>query len=225
MKKYVVIVAGGTGTRMQSAIPKQFLLLSGKPVLMHTMEIFYKSVPEAVLINVIPSLHFGLWEQLCHDFNFTVPHILVPGGEKRSDSVKNGLAHIGNEGIVAIHDAVRPLISPEVIRNCFETAGKNGTAIPVIPLKDSVRRIIGDTSCNEDRSTLRAVQTPQCFRCELIKDAYANAPAGLYTDDASVAEACEHTVTLTEGHEDNIKITSPTDLLIAEILIKSRHSV
>lgn len=190
---------------------------------MHTIEAFYKAVPDAEIITVIPAEHIGLWAGLCNDKAFTIKHTMVPGGEKRTDSVKNGLALVGNEGVVAIHDAVRPLISAEVILRCFDTAEKHGTAIPVIPLKDSVRKLHQNTSHNEDRSFLRAVQTPQCFQCRLIKEAFAQAPADEYTDDASVAEACGHTIVLTEGHEENIKITSPADMLIAEALLKNRN--
>lgn len=218
-----MIVAGGSGTRMQRIVPKQFLLLSGKPVLMHTLEAFCKAVPDAEIITVLPAEHIGLWARLCNEMNFTIRHTTTPGGEKRFDSVKNGLELVGNEGVVAIHDAVRPLISTDVILRCFDSAEKHGTAIPVIPLKDSVRKLHQNTSHNEDRSFLRAVQTPQCFICKLIKEAYAQAPAGTYTDDASVAEACGHAMVLTEGHEENIKITSPADMLIAEALLKNRN--
>ncbi len=220
-----MIVAGGSGTRMQSAIPKQFLLLSGKPVLMHTIEAMNKAVPDAEIITVIPSEHFSLWAQLCSEMNFTISHTTAAGGLKRFDSVKNGLVLVGNEGLVAIHDAVRPLISTSVVLRCFDAAEKYGTAIPVVPLKDSVRKLQHNTSYNEERTFLRAVQTPQCFRCVLIKEAYALAPAGEYTDDASVAEACGHKIFLTEGHEENIKITSPADMLIAEVLMKNRNSL
>jgi len=217
-----VIVAGGSGVRMKSPVPKQFLELYGKPVLMHTVEAFSTIVPDARIIIVIPQEYFALWQRLCSVKEWNVKHTLAAGGLKRYDSVKNGLALVGKQGVVAIHDAVRPLVSADVVKRCFDAAATYGAAIPVVPLKDSIRKIINETSHNEDRNMLRAVQTPQCFRCSIIKEAYTNAPLNDYTDDASVAETCGHNITLVEGNEENIKITSPADMLFAEVLLKNK---
>lgn len=215
MQKYAVVVAGGSGTRMKSELPKQFIELAGKPILMHTLEAFH--FDDIQILLVLPSDQIDFWKELVVKHAFQIPHRLVVGGEARFHSVLNGLNAIPDkEGLVAIHDGVRPLIDRAIITNSFEQAKEHGNAIVSIPLKDSIRSISDFGNKQEDRSAFRLIQTPQTFRLELIKDAFLQDFDPLFTDDASVLEKAGHQIHLIDGSYQNIKITTPEDLLIAE---------
>ncbi|MCX2745146.1 2-C-methyl-D-erythritol 4-phosphate cytidylyltransferase [Mangrovivirga sp. M17] len=223
MKKFVVIVAGGSGSRMKSDIPKQFLVLNGIPVLMHTIQKFHKSFNGSItVILVLPVNQHTYWNELCEKYNFDLPHIIAGGGNSRMHSVENGLKKINEEGIVAIHDGVRPLISEEVIRNSFYAAEKHGSGVVCVPPKDSLRKI-SDNNRNitqaVNRSDYLLVQTPQTFRVKDIKEAFVKADNYNFTDDASVYENAGQNIHVIIGNYDNIKITTPEDLVIAESLI------
>lgn len=220
MKTYAVIVAGGSGSRMGSELPKQFLPLHGEPVLIHTIRAFLKAVDHIQVIVVLPALHLESGRTYLHQFLPGLQAILVNGGPTRFDSVRNGLAFTDDESIVFVHDAVRCMISPALIRQCFQDALQYGSSIPVVAVKDSIRRIEGEQSVVVDRSVLRAVQTPQTFPAGELKKAFEQPNQPAFTDEATVWESYGKTVHLTEGEERNIKITYPTDLLIAEQLIK-----
>lgn len=221
MDLYALIVAGGSGKRMGTKIPKQFLELAGKPVLMHTIERF-KAFNEAItIITVIPEEQFGLWKELQEAHSFSIPQTLVKGGDTRFMSVKNGLEAVGPAGLVAIHDGVRPLVSIDTIKRCFEAAGKSGSAIPVIGLTDSLRMITNGGSIPADRQRFRLVQTPQVFEISLIRNAYLQPYCPEFTDDATVVEKAGGKISLVEGNRENIKITNPEDLLAAETLLSS----
>ena len=217
-KKFALIVAGGTGSRMNSAVPKQFLELVGKPVLMRTIEQFAGYEKEMEFVVVLPSDYMAYWQELCVKYDFKIVHRLVAGGLTRFQSVRNGLDVIEGSGLVFIHDAVRPLVSKQTIHNCEETAKAYGNALPVLPLPDSLREVSREKSKHVDRSRFRLVQTPQTFSIALIKKAFLQPEQDLFTDDASVCEAMGETIRLVEGNRENIKITSPVDLLIAENL-------
>jgi len=219
IKRFALIVAGGSGTRMKSTVPKQFLMLGNKPVLMHTLERFaaYDSAIEITL--VLPSSQFENWGELCFQYDFKILHRLVAGGDVRFESVKNGLSAITDEGLVAIHDGVRPLVSFETIDRCFKMAEKNGNALPVMPVVESVRKVEGDNSYPVDREKYVAVQTPQVFRVSEIKQAYSLGFDPAFTDDATVLERLGIQINLVEGNRENIKITHASDLIVAEALL------
>lgn len=221
-KRYAIIVAGGSGTRFGSEVPKQFLPLKGKAVLMHTIEKFDQA--GATIVVVLPAEHQEMWMAMCKESNFPVTHTVATGGKTRFESVKNGIAAIENlndDDLVAVHDGVRPLVSVELINRCYDTALTTGSAIPLVNPNDSIRQVMEDgTSRQLLRSSLRAVQTPQTFRAELFKGAYDIDESPLFTDDASVVENAGHQVTLVEGETTNIKITTPIDMIIANELIK-----
>ena len=218
---YVIIVAGGKGLRMGSDIPKQFLPIGGKPVLMRTLERFREYSPTLQIILVLPKAQQDYWHQLCKDYNFEVEYVLADGGETRFHSVQNGLAKIPDdaEGVVGVHDGVRPFPSIDVIRNCYETARTAKAVIPVIPVVETVRHLQGNTSETVPRNDYRLVQTPQTFDIQLLKAANKQPYNDGFTDDASVVEAFGFNITLVEGNRENIKITTPYDMKIAEILI------
>lgn len=215
MKKYALIVAGGSGNRMKNDVPKQFLEISGRPVLMRTFDVFVKYDNNTSIILVLPENQIENWINLCALHNFSHPHKIVNGGETRFQSVKNGLLEIQDKGIVFIHDGVRPLVSVQTIRNCYETAVNYGNALPVIPVTESVRFSDQNKSQAVDRSKYVLVQTPQTFRTDLIRSAYLNAEHENFTDDATVLEASGGKIILVEGNRENIKITWPEDLVIA----------
>lgn len=200
-------------------MPKQFLLLQDKPILLHTIEGFSKSILDIAIILVLPKQHISTWQALTKNLLLPRNILIVPGGDTRYQSVKNGLQYINEEGIIGVQDAVRPFVSQRLIFECFTTAEKSGTAIPCIPLKDSVRKITGDTSEIVDRSTLRSVQTPQCFRASILKKAYDEVAPDAYTDDASIVEKSGEKLQLVLGDEWNLKITTPADYLLAQQLI------
>ncbi len=218
---YVIIVAGGKGLRMGSDIPKQFLPIGGKPVLMRTLERFREYSPTLQIILVLPKAQQEYWEKLCQKHNFTVAYQLADGGETRFHSVQHGLALIQDdaEGVVGVHDGVRPFPSIDVIRRCYETAREKKAVIPVIPVVETVRHLKGETSETVPRNDYRLVQTPQCFDIQLLKAANRQPYNDGFTDDASVVESYGHAITLVEGNRENIKITTPYDLKIAEVLI------
>ncbi|MCU0356204.1 MAG: 2-C-methyl-D-erythritol 4-phosphate cytidylyltransferase [Cyclobacteriaceae bacterium] len=223
MKEYALIVAGGKGTRIKSKVPKQFLDLDGLPILIHTLNAFYEYSPEINIVLVLPEDDFAIWNELCELHNYRKPLILERGGETRFQSVRNGLAKIHDEGLVAIHDGVRPLVSKNIIAASFRLAAVHGSAVATVRLKDSIRMTDQDTTRAMDRSRFRIVQTPQTFRISLIKEAYQIKEDPSLTDDASVAEKSGHIISLFEGSYENIKITTPEDLVIAEALWKSNQ--
>jgi 2-C-methyl-D-erythritol 4-phosphate cytidylyltransferase len=219
MQLYVVIVAGGSGKRMGAEIPKQFLELAGKPVLMHTIERF-KAFNETIeIITVLPENQLRHWCELQNKYSFSVPQTLVKGGSVRFYSVRNGLKFVNVPGIVAIHDGVRPFVSVDTIKRCFEEAEKSGNAIPVISPADSLRMLTDNGSIPVDRRQVRQVQTPQVFNAELIKKAYEQNYSREFTDDATVFEMNGGKINLIEGNRENIKITNPEDLLISKALL------
>jgi len=219
MKKYVIIVAGGTGTRMQGDIPKQFMLLCGKPVILHSIEAFLQYDATMLVILVIHIDYLAYWEQLCTEFNISLLFKVVLGGETRFESVKNGLTLVEEEGLVAVHDAARPLVSADFIESIFAEAEANGSAMPGIILNDTIRFIVGDTSHQLDRTFIRAMQTPQVYKASELKRAYEQPYQPLFTDDASVMQSAGFPLHLTGGRPDNIKITHPQDIVVAEALM------
>lgn len=226
MKKYALIVAGGSGTRMGAPIAKQYLPIGGKPVLMHTLEKFHAADPMIDLTLVLPENDFSFWKKLCEDHTFSIPHHLIPGGRSRFQSVKNGLDSIsGFDGIVAIHDGVRPFVSREVILESFIQAEEKGSAIAVIPLKDSIRKLTDDgRSVFQERQYFRLVQTPQTFDLSKIKKAFEVQELAQFTDDATVYEHQGWEVNLIAGNLENIKITTPEDMEYADYLIGKKRS-
>lgn len=218
--KYALIVAGGKGLRMGTELPKQFLPIGGKPVLMRTLETFYFYSPEIQLILVLPHNQQEYWTQLCREYHFLLPHILVDGGETRFHSVKNGLAFVTNPGLVGVHDGVRPFVSQEVIMHCYAEASQKKAVVPVVDIVETVRHLQGKNSVTVNRDDYKLVQTPQVFDVELLKKAYNQPYSSSFTDDASVVEAFGQSVSLIAGNRENIKITTPFDLKIAAALIQ-----
>lgn len=224
MTSIAIIVAGGSGTRFGAQVPKQFLELQGKPILMHTISAFAgenRGTPFDVIVT-LPVHQIDLWRELCHRYGFDVPHRVVPGGETRWHSVKNALGSIDNVtavDVIAVHDGVRPLVTAELIDRVVAAARRDGAAIPVVPLNDSVRQVQGEASCALDRSTLRAVQTPQAFDARLLLTAYSQPYQPMFTDDASVVEQLDHPIALVDGDPQNLKITRPMDLTLAQYLL------
>ena len=221
VREYIIVVAGGKGLRMGSDIPKQFLPIGGKPVLMRTLERFREYSDDIQIILVLPEAQQEYWHQLCDEYHFDVKYTLANGGQTRFHSVQNGLAKVPDDaqGVVGVHDGVRPFPSIEVIKNCYETARTAKAAIPVIPVVETVRHLDGDSSLTVPRDQYRLVQTPQTFDIQLLKSANRQPYNDGFTDDASVVEAFGHKITLVEGNRENIKITTPYDLKIAEVLI------
>ena len=221
-ERYAIIVAGGQGLRMGGELPKQFLPLGGKPILMRTLELFEGEVSRIIL--VLPEDHIPFWKELCQRYHFTLPHTVALGGETRFHSVRSGLSHLPQAGLVAVHDGVRPLASNALIRRSFEEAERSGTALPACPVTDSLRlRQEEGKSEAVDRSRYVAVQTPQTFDLGQLQQAYEQAYSPLFTDDASVYEAASlGTITLVAGEETNIKLTTPRDLLLAELLLREK---
>ena len=222
---YVIIVAGGKGLRMGSDIPKQFLPIGGKPVLMRTLERFREYSAELQIILVLPETQQDYWKGLCNEYHFQVEYLLANGGQTRFHSVQNGLALVPDdaEGVVGVHDGVRPFPSVEVIRNCYETARTAKAVIPVIPVVETVRHLEGDSSVTVPRGDYRLVQTPQTFDIQLLKAANRQPYNDGFTDDASVVESYGHAITLVEGNRENIKITTPYDIVVAEAIITSKQ--
>lgn len=222
--EYALIVAGGKGTRIKSKIPKQFLELNGLPVLMHTILAFYRYSDRIKIILVLPEDDFSTWEMLCNQYNFHKPIVLQHGGESRFLSVKNGLEKIDGDGLVAIHDGVRPMVNEDIIAASFRLAAVHQSAVAAVRLKESIRMTDQDQTRAVDRSRFRLIQTPQTFRVSLIKEAYKQKEDLSLTDDASVAERAGYPISLFEGSYENIKITTHEDLVIAEALLKSKRT-
>ncbi len=217
MQKAVVIVAGGAGLRMGAKLPKQFLSLGGLPILFRTLQRFFEYSEQLQLIVVAPSNHFETIQNLKKEFQFNIPFRLTEGGATRFLSVKNGLALV-EAHLVGIHDAVRPLVSNKTIDTAFKIAGEKGNAIPAVPVVDSLREVKENSNSAVNRGTFKIIQTPQVFKTELIKKAFATAKGNNFSDDATVLESYGHSINLTEGNRENIKITTPADLKIAEAL-------
>lgn len=219
LKRYAVIVAGGTGSRMNADLPKQFLILAGKPVLMHSIEKFHTCNAEVIV--VLHADYSEQWKQLCLDFKFNVEHQVTNGGTTRSQSVANGLQLATDKNVVvAIHDAARPMVSTTLINSLFEQAESKSNAIPVLKIAESIRRITatGNEIANRDEYVM--IQTPQCFLLDKLLVAYTQQQGKSFTDDASLFESCGHKINLMEGERNNFKITVAEDLAIAEALIK-----
>ncbi len=225
MKEYAVIVAGGSGLRMRTETPKQFLKVAGYPVLMHTIKAFATYSEALNIILVLPESLIGYWQDLCNEYHFSIRHRLTAGGKSRLISVQNGLNTITDDNsLVAIHDGVRPLIRSEIISASFRLAEVHGSAIASVRLKDSIRKIDKDNTSALDRSQFRLIQTPQTFKTHLIKEAYMHIEdSDVLTDDASVAEMHGLKISLFEGSYENIKITTPEDLLFAETILLNQN--
>jgi len=219
MDTYVIILAGGIGTRMELAIPKQFIPIDGLPVIMHTIQKFRDYDPKIEIVLALPDAHFSLWKDLCREFNFGVEHQIVRGGSERFFSVKNALDRVPDEAIVLIHDGVRPLVSEKTIDRVRQRAIEAGNAIPYIASPDSLRQVDGDMSIAVDRSKFVRIQTPQGFLAKKIKEAYKCDFKTTFTDDASVLESSGEKIELVLGNNRNIKITQPIDLVVVESLM------
>ncbi|WAC10414.1 2-C-methyl-D-erythritol 4-phosphate cytidylyltransferase [Dyadobacter pollutisoli] len=221
MQEYAIIVAGGSGSRMKCDIPKQFLLIKHQPILMYTIKAFRAYSENLNIIVVLPEDQFEYWYQLCYEHSFTEKYSLIPGGETRFHSVKNGLESIDSQaGLVAVHDGVRPIISKEIIADSFEKAARYGTAVVSVPLKDSIRSVETATSNKaEDRTKFRLIQTPQTFRLDWMRAAFSQSYQEVFTDCASVLESAGHPIQMIDGAYENIKITTPEDLRWAEIYL------
>lgn len=216
----IIIVAGGKGLRMGGNVPKQFREIGGKPVLMRTIECFHRFDPAMKMILVLPEIQKAYWTELCRQYAFRIPYVLADGGDTRFQSVKNGLAMAADGGLTGIHDGVRPFVAQETIARCYAAAAETGAAVPVMPVVESLRQV--ETSENNrsvERAAFRIVQTPQVFRTDLLKQAYERPFQSFYTDDASVVEAAGGRITLVEGNRENIKLTTPFDLKVAEALL------
>ena len=222
MKKYAIIVAGGKGLRMGGDLPKQFIPVEGRPVLMRTLDTFHACDPSIQLILVLPPDHQPYWQELCREYGFRVPHRIADGGATRFHSVQSGLALVGEaDAIVAVHDGVRPFVSREVIARCYAEAEAHGAAVPVVPVVETVRQLLPEGSKTVSRDAYRLVQTPQTFRAPLLRRAYGQPFCEAFTDDASVVEALGHAVHLVEGNRENIKLTTPFDLIVARALVQT----
>lgn len=215
MKAYAIIVAGGKGLRMGGDVPKQFLPINGKPILMHTIEAFRKGLNGIEIILVLPADQHEYWQKLCKDYNFCSPELIAKGGETRFHSVKNGLALLPDDedAVVGIHDGVRPFVSKETIQRCYATAAGGRAVVPVVPVVETIRQILPDgKSITRPRDEYRLVQTPQTFPLVMLKKAYEQPYSETFTDDASVVEAMGEEILMVEGNRENIKITTPSDL-------------
>ena len=218
MNKHIIIVAGGKGLRMGGDIPKQFLPVCGKPVLMRTMEAFHTYDAAIHIILVLPVSQQAYWKELCQEYQFSLSHDIANGGDTRFHSVMNGLALVEGNGLVGIHDGVRPFVSQEVIARCYEEAEACKAVIPVIDVVETVRHLTEEGSETVPRDRYKLVQTPQVFEVELLRRAYQQTYTDLFTDDASVVEALGEKVYLVKGNRENIKLTTPFDLKLAEML-------
>lgn len=220
MDKYIIIVAGGKGLRMGSEVPKQFIPIGGRPVLMRTIETFYTYDPAMHIILVLPASEKAYWKDLCNAYSFSIPCQLALGGSTRFESVKNGLALVGDKGYVGVHDGVRPFVSPQVIRSCYEEAQNKGAVVPVVDMVETLRHLSKEGhSKTVDREVYKVVQTPQVFSAALLKKAYSQEYSSEFTDDASVMESIGIPVFLVKGNVENIKITTPFDLKVAEAFL------
>ena len=219
VKQAVIFVAGGTGSRMGSPLPKQFLTLNNTPILIHTLRNFYSFNRNFEMVVVMHHDYISFWKDLCLQFEDVPEHTVVAGGEERFHSVKNGIEAVSSDvKHIAIHDAVRPLVSHETLTRCFNALNEHNAVVPATPINDSIREVHGVLNKSVDRSLYKRIQTPQCFESTMLKEAYSKPFSPLFTDDASVVEANDHSVFLVEGNLENIKITSPIDLIVGESL-------
>lgn len=221
-KRKAIIVAGGKGERMKTTVPKQFLMMDEKPLLMHTIHRFYQYDERMEILLVLPENQINYWNELCEKYGFSIHHQVIAGGETRFHSVKNALDVIREECLIAVHDGVRPLVDAATIERCFSKAEKEGTAIPCVDLVDSIREVTENSNVSLDRKNYKLVQTPQVFQSGILIDSYARAANRQFTDDASVVEAAGYPIHLVEGNRMNIKITNPFDLKVAELLMKEK---
>ena len=219
MEHSTIIVAGGSGKRLGGPVPKQFQTVKGRPLLMWTIEAFHRYAPAMRLIVVLPREHFDIWKALCMGHRFFIQHEVVAGGEQRWHSVKAGLEKVEGDGLVAVHDGVRPLVSVELIARCFDAADTSAAAIPVVPVVPSIRETTAEGSRALDRSKLLAVQTPQCFHADLLRKAFGQPYDPAFTDEATLVERLGVRVALVEGEENNIKVTTPMDLRLVELTL------
>lgn len=219
MHRTTIIVAGGSGKRLGGPVPKQFQTVKGRPLLMWTIEAFHHYDADMALIVVLPAEHFDIWRALCMGHRFFIKHDVVAGGEQRWHSVKAGLAKVESDGLVAVHDGVRPLVSADLIGRCFDAADRQAAAIPVVPVVPSIRETTAEGSRALDRSTLLAVQTPQCFHTDLLRKAFVQPYDSTFTDEATLVERMGVKVALVEGEENNIKVTTAVDMRLAELLL------
>lgn len=216
----MIIAAAGYGTRMQSDIPKQFMMLNGLPVIVHTIQSFVNAWPDAIFIVVLPGDEHDRWEKIRKRYLKKINIQSVSGGATRFHSVKNGLKQVKEKGIVAVQDACRPFANENLLQNCLETVLEKGSAIPAIDIKDSIREVVKDGSRHRNRMRFKAVQTPQCFDSTVLKNAYRQTFSESFTDDASVVEADGNKIFLVEGDPANFKITTSFDLQLAEKLME-----
>ncbi len=219
---YIILVAGGKGLRMGAETPKQFHLVNGRPLVMHTFDAFSAFFGRATFLLVLPEMEIGRWKHLCVNYDFTVPHEIVEGGPTRYHSVKNALLRVNDKSLVFVHDAVRPLVSSETLMSCLKVARIHGAAIPVAPLTDSIRLVESGLSQSVERDKYMLVQTPQVFRSEILKKAYLQAYHDTFTDDAAIVESIGQPLHLVEGDTDNIKVTRPGDLGYVEVVLSGR---
>lgn len=219
MNRYSIIVAAGAGNRFGSDIPKQFALLNGRPLLMHTLEKF--AITGGDIIVVLPEAFIDYWKEQCNKFIFPVIHRIVPGGETRTQSVRNALTGIKDNSLITIHDGVRPLVGRSLIEKIFLIADEKQNAVPVIPVDSSMRKGDGGKNYSINRDEFMMVQTPQCFISSILHETYQKATANNFTDDATIVEAMGYPIHLIEGEITNIKITRPADLIVAEALLRS----
>lgn len=226
MERFAILVAGGQGLRMGGDVPKQFLPLGGRPVLMHTIDRFREVFPDMHIIVVLPQGQHDYWHDLCRRHHLEGGFLTAPGGDTRFHSVLNGLNAIPadvSEGLVGVHDGVRPFVSRDTLRRCYEEAARSGTAVPVVPVVETLRHVSPDgESMTVPRSDYRLVQTPQVFSLSLLRRAYRQPYAPQFTDDASLVEALGERITLVEGNRENIKLTTPADLLLAKGIMEAR---
>ena len=221
MKEVAIIVAGGKGLRMGGELPKQFLPIGGRPVLMRTLEAFAAYNPQVQLVVVLPQSQQAYWRELCVRYDFRLPHTVVDGGETRFHSVRNGLLQVEAPALVAVHDGVRPFVSSEVIARCYRLAAEHQAVVPVVGVVETLRRLEPEgQSVTVPRDGYRLVQTPQVFNADLLLRAYSQPYVESFTDDASVVEAYGHAVCLTEGNRENIQLTTPFDLKVAAALLE-----
>jgi 2-C-methyl-D-erythritol 4-phosphate cytidylyltransferase len=226
MKKFAIIVAAGTGSRFESALPKQFHPILDKPMLMYSIEAFALADPAINIILVLNQNHIEFWKNICKEHQFNVRHNLVLGGSTRIESVKNGLSQVDVNSLVAVHDGARPLITTKLINECFEATLIKGNAVVAIECKDSLRKIEQSSNVAVNRSEYALIQTPQCFKSNILLNAYEQTiNTDVFKDDASIAESFGEEINLIQGDELNIKVTHPSDLLYAESALLYRSKI
>jgi 2-C-methyl-D-erythritol 4-phosphate cytidylyltransferase len=222
MEKYLIIAAGGKGNRMNSNQPKQFLRIGKYPIVYHSMKVFYEYDKNLIIILVLPAGMISVWDGFLSEFGISLPHKVVEGGNSRMESCRNGLSMVGNDGIVAVHDGVRPLVSHETIDRCFKMAIEKGNAIPVCNIYETLRQIDSTGSFTIDRSQIKSVQTPQVFHVKILKQAFREVKVESFTDEASMVESLGYKINMVEGNRENIKITDAYDLKIAEYFLSTQ---